>query len=597
MVTEKSALVSSALDAQLVLRTQFLQSRIDDVEVCKDIVKDLVSAHFYGQEHSLVEDDLLFKRSQLSPQVGGLAHVLFFANKFLGALHQFTNALHEYLHFWPQDLMAIMSSKRLAQLCVDCGVISSEKDLAGVPVDAFGQAGKFNYMTIAGSDLFKILNLRTLRPDDPPLIVMETLPGTNRKPLKAWQLCNHDEKMMEIAVACSLDIILYHALLDKIVVPNPEDVTLKHGVFGIRDAKIAKFVSWYAGGEDTDRIPGHSPPTLQRTVFAETWETRCVKFDPFVLESLVDNEYPVPQKYYFVSSRLRGSMDSIKVPSDETFYNPLLELYQDTVGKPSGTFLRMGLLARHLSTIIGCRRAALLRWMWPPGAARTGRQFLFPKMGLITPPFDLPARRIKPFPSRRPDAYTHQEMIAWYPTTVLDEDDALMKAGEVEGVRMRSYHNWLAQEKERQELTRKQMLQEDFDGHMRREINKEVEFRLTLNAQKLKHVVEHARDEDPDKEIELKFAASLPSEYWYIFEESQEYKYGSGIHNEDEMEEYREAERQRARNAEIEAQKFENYLQEEIYKREQEELARQKREEQDRRLAEVHSLNVHRAEN
>lgn len=480
-----------------------------------------------------------------------------------------------------------MSSKRLVQLCTDCGLITAQKALSGIPIDAFGQAGKFNYMKIAGADLFKILNQRILRPDDPPPIVMETLPGTSRKPLKAWQLCSHDEKMMEVAVACSLDIILYHALKDRVAVPNVEDVVLKHGVFATRDAKFAKFVSWYAGEEEIDRIPGHAPPTLQRTVFAETWETDCVKSDPYVVESLVDNQYPVPEQYFLTSSRLRGSMMSIKVPSGDSFFAPLLELYRDTVGKLSGNFLRLGLLARHLTTIIGCRRATVLRWMWPPGAARTGRQFLFPKMGLITPPFDLPPRRIKPFPSRRPDAYTHLEMIAWYSAATLDEDDELMQAGEVEGVRLRSYHNWLAQEKERQEHSRKQMLQEDFEGHMRREINKEVEYRLKLNANKLKYVVEHARDDDPDKEIELKFAASLPSEYWYIFEESQEYKYGSGIHNEDELEEYREAERQRARNAEIEAEKFENYLQEEIFRREQEELAKQKREEQDRRLAEV----------
>jgi hypothetical protein len=162
-----------------------------------------------------------------------------------------------------------------------------------------------------------------------------------------------------------------------------------------------------------------------------------------------------------------------------------------------------------------------------------------------------------------------------------------MVAGEADGVRLRSYHNWLAMEKERQDETRKQMLQEDFDCHMRREITKEVEYRMRTHANKLKLQVERSRENDPDKEMEMKFSASLPAEYWYIFEESQEYKYGSGIHNEDELEEYREAERQRARNAEIEAEKFENYLQEEIMRREAEEAARLKREDQDRRLAEV----------
>lgn len=69
VVTERNALVNTALDKQLSVRTQFLQMRIADVEACKDIVRELVSAHYFALEHSLVEDDLLFKRSQLSPQV------------------------------------------------------------------------------------------------------------------------------------------------------------------------------------------------------------------------------------------------------------------------------------------------------------------------------------------------------------------------------------------------------------------------------------------------------------------------------------------------------------------------------------------------
>jgi hypothetical protein len=509
-----------------------------------------------------------------------------------------------------QDLIAIMSSKRLLQLCIEAGLITETTGLSSVPVSAFGPTGKFNYMVIAKTDLFTIRSFRTLKPDDPPPIIMATLPGsTTRKPLKAWQLCTVDEKLMEIALACSLDNILSLALQDKIAVPNPEDIAQPKGKFPSRDVIVHKFVAWYAGEEETDRVPGHAPPTLQRTIFGETWETDCVRQDPFVLETLYENEFPVPEQYFGHSTKMRASfaappsrsrsmMGNMRssvsaAPKGRTntnsspFFDPLLNMYRETISKISGSFLRPTLLARHLAAIIGCRRMAILRWVWPPGPARTGRQFLFPRMGLQTPPFDLPPKRIKPFPSRRPDAYTHYEMMHWYPPQVLDEDDALMRSGEADGVRLRSYHNWLAQEKERQDESRRQMMQEDFDSHVRREITKETEFRIRTHANKLKTQVERSRERDPDKELEMKFSASLPAEYWYIFEESQEYKYGSGIHNEDELEEYREAERQRARNAEIEAEKFENYLQEEIMRREAEEAARQKREEQDRRLAEV----------
>jgi hypothetical protein len=502
-----------------------------------------------------------------------------------------------------------MSRKRLQELSVAAGLLGEAAVLSSIPIASFGPTGKYNFMSIAKTDLFTILKVRDLLPDDPPPIVMMTLPGTNRKPLKAWQLCNRDEKMMEVAVACSLDIILRHALSDRVAVPNPEDIALPRGKFPTRDAVVDRFVAWYAGEEETDRIPGHSPPTLQRTVFGETWETDCIRSDPFVLETLYENDYAVPEQYFGQSSKMRSSFAAPSARRSSVsgsagtkhraastlndhapFFTPLLNMYTELISKVSGNFLRLSLMARHLTAIIGCRRLAVLRWVWPPGPARTGRQYIFPKTGLITPAFDLPPARIKLFPSRRPDAYTHYEIEHWYPPQVLDEDDLRMVAGEADGVRLRSYHNWLAMEKERQDETRKQMVQEDFDCHMRREITKEVEYRMRTHANKLKLQVDRSRENDPDKEMEMKFSASLPAEYWYIFEESQEYKYGSGIHNEDELEEYREAERQRARNAEIEAEKFENYLQEEIMRREAEEQARLKREDQDRRLAEVRSV-------
>eukprot|EP00600_Ochromonadales_sp_CCMP1393_P015242 CAMPEP_0175030362 /NCGR_PEP_ID=MMETSP0005-20121125/20175_1 /TAXON_ID=420556 /ORGANISM="Ochromonas sp., Strain CCMP1393" /LENGTH=67 /DNA_ID=CAMNT_0016290407 /DNA_START=6 /DNA_END=205 /DNA_ORIENTATION=+ len=65
----------------------------------------------------------------------------------------------------------------------------------------------------------------------------------------------------------------------------------------------------------------------------------------------------------------------------------------------------------------------------------------------------------------------------WFSKVEIDEEDAAMAMGEAEGVRLRSYHNWLAQEKDRQIETRKHMMEEDFDAHIRREISKEVELR------------------------------------------------------------------------------------------------------------------------
>lgn len=64
--------VEEALKQQLQFRTQFLQGRVDDVDQCKDVVKELVASHAHAQEKKLKEDDLVFKRSVLSPEVSVL---------------------------------------------------------------------------------------------------------------------------------------------------------------------------------------------------------------------------------------------------------------------------------------------------------------------------------------------------------------------------------------------------------------------------------------------------------------------------------------------------------------------------------------------
>jgi hypothetical protein len=70
------------------------------------------------------------------------------------------------------------------------------------------------------------------------------------------------------------------------------------------------------------------------------------------------------------------------------------------------------------------------------------------------------------------------------------------------------------------------------------------------------------------------FSDSLPKEFWFIFEQSNEFKFGNGLQNEDELDDYRLEEIEKAKKAKQEALKFENYLMEERLRREAEELAR-----------------------
>jgi hypothetical protein len=60
-----------------------------------------------------------------------------------------------------------------------------------------------NMVQIGKLNLTLILTL-TLT-DSPPTSHFVTLPGTDRKPIKPWQLCSEEEKALELFVACTLD--------------------------------------------------------------------------------------------------------------------------------------------------------------------------------------------------------------------------------------------------------------------------------------------------------------------------------------------------------------------------------------------------------
>ncbi len=99
--TARAELVTNGLQACLEHRTQFLQSRIDEVEACKDIVRQLVASHAHALRNSLVDEDLLFKRSSLEPEVNWSSCVFFLskiADPFLSTfvLISGLNCYHEH---------------------------------------------------------------------------------------------------------------------------------------------------------------------------------------------------------------------------------------------------------------------------------------------------------------------------------------------------------------------------------------------------------------------------------------------------------------------------------------------------------------------
>jgi hypothetical protein len=88
------------------------------------------------------------------------------------------------------------------------------------PTPPHPRTAAFPYQTIADADLFGPCNLLLLKPNPKPTANFATLPGTDRRPLKPWQLCTEEEKTLEIVVACTLDCVLAIAMIDGVSVPG-----------------------------------------------------------------------------------------------------------------------------------------------------------------------------------------------------------------------------------------------------------------------------------------------------------------------------------------------------------------------------------------
>lgn len=579
---------------------------------------------------------------------------------------------------------------------------------------------------MGGFDLFHAVDLAKLTPDNPPPANVKTLPGTNRRPIKAWQAMSKLDQEVELSLACSLDAIWELAIEDGIELPDPEDRTLLFDHFPERRRIWKLFRVWYAGEEDTNPLPGQGIPTLARVIFAEKYELKQIDDDPLVVEAMKKNNLPIPVKYRegeldieMLAATFGGTRRNTQVkqrsaaqPTDSAASNistgsnksgrrarpqrqqsslrksvfleenieTMKQAYEQAMNTIAGTSVRQEMVSMTLNKVLESKRMQTLKWMWPPGLNRMGLQYLMPRAGFALPKFSLPEKRFNLFPKRINDAFNFHEIAQWFSATELDQEDIAMRKAEAKGVKLRAYHEWLAHEPERIEQSRKDMLEEDDLGWQRREIEKVLNARLaqiqvrlvemdeelddsdsplrvqmtrdyieeqtkpfesvvsTKDKKKKKRAstvsttegveavdesavpadaepptteaegdaIEAEDDDDADgvndpsapipahRKIDASFLAKkffrfglpLPKEYWYIFEESAEFKYGSGIHNDDEAEEIANQQRLSAQKALEDAYNLEKYLNEEKKRRDEEEKARQKREEQDRRLKE-----------
>ena len=481
-----------------------------------------------------------------------------------------------------------MASKKLSDICNYRGL-----DFSGVTV--------YPLQRISGTTVFVDYLEHEFLPDDPPPAVVMTLPGTNRRPVKPWHMCTDAERGLELRLACMLDAVAELAVADGIIIPDIEDAGLDKSIFPSKCQRWDSFVAWYTGEESTCRIPGFGVPTLARVVFGD-WEKLCAESDSSVVDMLcmsVDSGFSTKMSGGEESARFasrnisRQTSFELSRKSSNRVYGDeasklfasrklssvgegnLATMYDKLVNSADDHGVRCDLLHSLVVSMIQSRRLCILRQLWPPGPARLNQIFLFPRLGLITPKYELPPRRLRLFLSRSRESYTLKEISCWYSNEELREDDKKMIEAELQGVKVQNYLNWLEDEGNRRELCRENMLEEDLRSHHLRDFLSHQRLLKKIRAEEtfglMTDLVSSEMIED----------AIRASEYG-----SRVFQHGSGAENEDELRELHD-EIQRTVQEVVNVARAKK-LKALMERKRLEELERQRieREERDRRLEE-----------
>ena len=244
------------------------------------------------------------------------------------------------------------------------------------------------------------------------------------------------------------------------------------------------------------------------------------------------------------------------------------------VNAADGHLFRCDLLEAQVDTLISSRNSSMTRALFAPALpGRVSQQFVFPRMGLIVPKYQAPVKRFKLFPSISNKTYSIEEVMGWFNSYELREDDEMMKRGELEGQKHQAYLDWLAEEEERMEQGRRMMVDED---------RRSSQLRIHTS------MIEHTR-EPPQGKARFKdyiFGTKMSGSYDHISAQPV-YNDGTGLDNEDEVQDVVEA---MAREAEIALQ-----LAREAKKKQIED--RKRKEEEERRLQEKMERDIRIEEN
>jgi hypothetical protein len=489
-----------------------------------------------------------------------------------------------------EDVITIMAMKKLKELCDNKNIRPRDLDEA-------------NTQTVTGASTFVLVEESDLTPEEPPQATMLSLIGNAKRPLRNWENMDLEERVLEIQLACMLVDISELAVECGISVPNPEDGNILSNslVIPARIKRWGNYEQWYVGNETSDNTKKRRP-SLARIMFAD-WEKKSVKKDtsfqeilkkrPLVATKKLTNDgdegSKIPPKLAKQKSKRmsmkRMSLASTNAPSQsfgragstagggESEEDEIVKTYESVINKDAS--IRCGYMKSLLQVVLKSRNMGVLRLLLPPAwPGRMHSQFLFPRLGFITPCYTEPVERFQPNPSFSTESYSVAEVMLWFSEAELGVDDERMKVAEVEGKKRQAYLEWLAEEESRMLEGRIMMRREDLFSHH------------------LRHHT-HTIEVDPPKiagdsaHKQFVHGPDLPGEYSHLKENDRYFEEkGSGIDNEDEVADILEKMRYEAESA-IRAKKaMKKKMIEERKRKEKEEEKRQELLERDQRIEE-----------
>ena len=494
-----------------------------------------------------------------------------------------------------EDVITIMAMKKLKELCEKKNVRIRDLD-------------EGNIQKITGASTFVRVEEADLTPEEPPQATMLSLIGNAKRPMRNWANMSPPERVLEMQLACVLIDISELAVESGISVPNPEDGNiLSHTlVIPLRIKRWANYEKWYIGNELSDN-PKKQRPSLARIMFAD-WEKKSIKKDEGYheilkkrLSSHSTKKLPTaesdegggtaggggtPPKLSRMNRRLSSkrmssaNLDTHKAAtykrsgsSSDNEEDEIVKTYESVINKDAN--IRCRYMTKLLEVILKSRNLGVLRLLLPPAwPGRMHSNFMFPRLGMITPCYTEPVQRFQPNPSFSIESYSVAEVMLWFSSNELDLDDKHMADAEVEGKKRQSYLEWLADEESRMLAGRIMMRREDFFSHHLRYHTKSIE-------------VDTPKIEGDGGHKEFAHGPNLPGEYSNLEENDRYFEgKGCGIDNEDEVADILEQMRYEAESAIRAKKEMKKKMIEERKRKEEEEKKRLENVERDHRIEE-----------